>query len=115
LLLWRERQREDWIGAPNTHFPNWRDYVSWQVSEKWNAPKYETFLTESTVRSIGRWAFAYVGGLIIPVPPYSRVVELSASTIGAFCSGPRPARVCRYLDIQAVHKYGRHLQGAKNA
>src|SRR4051794_3513908 len=66
--LWRRDQREDWVGAPDTHLPNFREYRDDATARhkiKWEEPKYQAMLTESTPNFIVREVSVYFGVVII--------------------------------------------------
>ena len=58
--LWRREQREDLLGPPGTHLPDFFDHTS--VYAK---PKYAVLLTESTPRAVVRSVGVYFGIIII--------------------------------------------------
>jgi hypothetical protein len=58
--LWRRERREDLFGTPRSQPPEERDYTSY-----YSDPKRAVLVTESTVRSIGRFVWVYFGVIII--------------------------------------------------
>ena len=68
--IWRREQREDWIGPPDTHLPNFREYMHEASATarpriNWEDPKFKVMLTESTPNFVVREVSVYFGIVII--------------------------------------------------
>ena len=126
--LWRREQRDDWIGPPGTHPPDyrayWREYSRRFRREEsatarpkiWDDPKFRVMLTESTLNFVVREAGVYfvilalltaVGSLIDRIFPAAYSV-VSAVFIVLVC-------IWTLLDIVSVIEIAKRRKAYRSA